>query len=61
LSGFNIEHGQMVKKGDLIGFVGSTGRSTGAHLHYGVNIDGKWVNPLAIRKSSDYSLEDGKN
>ena len=47
LSGFNVKPGQQVRRGDVIGFVGSTGRSTGPHLHYEVRIDGEAVNPLA--------------
>ena len=35
-----------VKKGDVIGFVGNTGRSKGVHLHYEVHKDGKKVNPV---------------
>ena len=48
LSGFapGIEPGTPVSKGDLIGFVGSTGRSTGAHLHFEVLDNGKAVNPV---------------
>jgi murein DD-endopeptidase MepM/ murein hydrolase activator NlpD len=46
LSGFNVKPGQKVKRGDVIGFVGSTGRSTGPHLHYEVRIKDKAVNPL---------------
>ena len=37
--------GDMVSAGQLLGLVGNTGRSTGAHLHIGVKVDGKWQNP----------------
>jgi murein DD-endopeptidase MepM/ murein hydrolase activator NlpD len=48
LAGFapGLQPGKIVSKGDLIGFVGSTGRSTGAHLHFELLTDGKPVNPI---------------
>lgn len=41
-----VEAGQRVERGDVIGTVGSTGRSTGNHVHYEVHVDGKPTNPL---------------
>lgn len=46
LSRLNVAAGQPVRKGDLIGYVGSSGRSTGPHLHYEVRIAGLAVNPV---------------
>ncbi len=46
LSAFNVKEGQHVKRGDVIGFVGSTGHSTGAHLHYEIRIHDSPVNPI---------------
>lgn len=46
LSKFNVKQGQKVKRGDLIGLVGSTGKSTGPHLHYEVEVNGEKVNPI---------------
>ena len=45
MSKFNVSRGQRVKRGDIIGYVGSTGRSTGPHLHYEVMKDGEKINP----------------
>ena len=46
LSRFTVEAGQRVQRGDVIGYVGNTGRATGYHLHYEVRLDGQPVNPL---------------
>jgi murein DD-endopeptidase MepM/ murein hydrolase activator NlpD len=45
LHGFNVVEGQTVAKGEVIGFVGHSGRTTGNHLHYEVQIRGAAVNP----------------
>lgn len=46
LSSFAVEHGQQVAAGQVIGYVGTTGSSSGPHLHYEVYKDGVNVNPL---------------
>ncbi len=46
LSSFATRPGQRIKRGDVIGYVGSTGRSTGPHLHYEVRVNNNPVNPL---------------
>lgn len=46
LNGFNVKKGQKVKRGEVIGFVGSTGTSTAPHLHYEVFKNNKKVNPM---------------
>jgi murein DD-endopeptidase MepM/ murein hydrolase activator NlpD len=48
LSAFGVKPGQTVKRGDIVGYVGSTGRSTGAHLHYEILVNGRLINPLQL-------------
>jgi murein DD-endopeptidase MepM/ murein hydrolase activator NlpD len=48
LSKVLVQPGQQVKKGDVIGLVGATGRASGAHLHWGVRVQGARVDPLEL-------------
>jgi len=48
LSAFKVKLGQTVKRGDLLGLVGSTGRATSSHLHYEVRANGRILNPLQL-------------
>lgn len=52
LSGFAVVAGQRVQRGDLIGYVGDSGRSTGPHLHYEVRINDTPVNPYSYLRQS---------
>jgi murein DD-endopeptidase MepM/ murein hydrolase activator NlpD len=61
LSSMSVSAGQRVTRGQVIGRMGSTGRSTGSHLHYEVRIDGRAVNPIPFMKSTDYLLAMQKN
>ncbi|ADY28528.1 MULTISPECIES: M23 family metallopeptidase [Cellulophaga] len=57
LSKYNVTAGQKVKRGDLIGFVGSTGRSEAPHLHYEVWKDGDRINPINFYYGNLSALE----
>jgi len=48
LNGFAVQDGQQVKRGDLIGYIGSSGQSSGPHLHYHIWQNGVNVNPLGF-------------
>jgi len=48
LSEILVKENQVLQKGEIIGLVGDTGRSTGPHLHFEVQVDGKAVDPMAI-------------
>ena len=56
MSAILVSPGDHVTRGQQIGRMGSTGRSTGNHLHYEVRIDGRAVNPIPFMKSTDYVL-----
>lgn len=52
LSKIHVKVGQKVSRGDRIGAIGNTGRSTGPHLHYEVRVDGRAVNPMSFIKAA---------
>ena len=56
MSAILVRPGEHVTRGQQVGRMGSTGRSTGNHLHYEVRIDGRAVNPIPFMKSTDYVL-----
>ncbi len=56
LQAFNVKAGQKVRRGDVIGFVGSTGRSTGPHLHYEVVLHQRNVDPVRYILDEDRSF-----
>lgn len=56
LSATQVKEGDRVRRGQQIGKMGSTGRSSGSHLHYEVRIDGRAVNPIPFMRSADYLI-----
>ena len=53
-----IKKGKLVKQGDIIGYVGTSGRSTGPHLHYEVKHKNRTINPMKLRLQSTINVED---
>ena len=54
LSKILVADNSRVRRGQMIGLMGSTGRSTGSHLHYEVRVDGKAVNPVPFLQTGEY-------
>jgi murein DD-endopeptidase MepM/ murein hydrolase activator NlpD len=57
LNKYAVKEGKYVYKGDLIGYVGNTGRSTGSHLHYEIRYLHKWLNPKSFVNWSQKSYK----
>jgi hypothetical protein len=53
LSRIDVEEGRRIAKGDVLGLVGKTGRVTGAHLHYGIYVNGARIDPPAFRRMTE--------
>lgn len=52
LSGYSVQAGEKVKRGEIIGFIGSTGRATGPHLHYELLMNGRLTDPVRLLTSA---------
>ena len=57
LNSIDVEEGQVVAAGEKIGTMGSSGRSTGVHVHYEIRIDGEPANPMKFLKAGRYVLK----
>ncbi len=55
LQGYKVKKGDKVKRGQVIGLVGSSGRSTGAHLHYELCLNGQPINPVPFMQTANLS------
>ncbi len=60
LNRINIRHGQPVRAGTIIGSVGSTGYSTGPHLHFGIRDRNRWINPQNFKMTSTTKLSNAR-
>jgi murein DD-endopeptidase MepM/ murein hydrolase activator NlpD len=54
-SRIHVKRGQYVKKGQIIGYSGNTGRSTGPHLHFGMTKNGRWIDPMKVLRNKSVS------
>ncbi|NJN61201.1 MAG: peptidoglycan DD-metalloendopeptidase family protein [Coleofasciculaceae cyanobacterium RL_1_1] len=61
LSEIRVEVGDSIKRGDVIGALGNTGRSTGPHLHYEVRLDGQPINPQNFLEPNSTPIADSRN
>ena len=59
MSETKVKKGDRIKRGQIIGYIGSTGRSSGPHLHYSIYKDDKAINPRKLLKLAENNLADG--